>query len=59
LPPKLGPIVHAAVQEAMTSPDKIEKENQMDGLIKRVTILNNIVIGLGVAVLALAVLAFI
>jgi CheY-like chemotaxis protein len=59
LPPKLGPIVHAAVQEAMTSPDELEKENQMNGLIKRVATLNNIVIGLGVAVLVLAVLVFI
>jgi CheY-like chemotaxis protein len=59
LPPKLGPIVHAAVQEAMTSSDAIEKEDQMNALIKRVSILNGVVIVLGVAILALAVLVLV
>jgi CheY-like chemotaxis protein len=56
LSPKLGPIVHAAVQEAMTSPDAIDKEDKMNALIKQVSILNGVIIGLGVAVLALAAL---
>lgn len=59
LPPKLGPIVHAAVQEAMVSPDAIEKEDHMNVLIKRVNILNGVVIGLGVVILALTVLVLV
>jgi len=59
LSPKLGPIVHAAVQEAMTSSEVVEKEDQVNVLIKRVSILNGVVIGLGVAVLVLAVLVLI
>lgn len=49
--PMMGPIVHAAIQEAMTSPDVIEKEEAAALLAKRVTILNGVVIGLGVVVL--------
>lgn len=59
LPPKLGPIVHAAVQEAIVSPDAIEKEDHMNVLIKRVNILNGVVIGLGVVILALTVLVLV
>jgi len=59
LPKKLGPIVHAAVQEAMISPDAIEKEDQMNVLIKRVNFLNGVVIGLGVGILALTVLVLV
>ncbi|MBL4637939.1 MAG: response regulator [Proteobacteria bacterium] len=56
LPPKVGPIVHAAVQEAITSLDVAEKEEAFLLLAKRVTILNRVVIGLGVMIVGLIVI---
>lgn len=56
LPPKLGPIVHAAVQEAITTEDVVEKEEAFLLLAKRVTLLNRVVIALGIMILVLIVI---
>jgi len=56
LPPRVGPIVHAAVQEAITSLNVAEKEEAFTLLEKRVKTLNGVVIGLGVVVVALMAL---
>ncbi len=59
LPPKVGPIVHAAVQEAVTGSDAVKKEEAFSQLASRVKLLNGVVIGLGLAVLGLAVIVLI
>lgn len=56
LPPMIGPIVHAAVQEAMTPTDVVEKEDTVVLLTKRVAILNKAVIGLGILILVLLII---
>jgi len=56
---KIGPIVHAAVQEALPKADDTEQEDALALLTQRVSSLNNMVMGLGVAVVVLLVLTFV
>ncbi len=56
---KIGPIVHAAVQEALPKTADTEQEDALALLTQRVSSLNSMVIGLGVAVVVLLVLSFV
>lgn len=59
LPPMIGSIVHASVQEAVKGSDDVKKDEAFSQLASRVKLLNDLVIGLGVVVLGLAIMTLI